>query len=90
MKTLDITDMSNRQIEDLIHKAMIELQDREYRIYEDAITNHIYVGEVDEKKRQGYIDYLRHVAHLHPAAEDILTEWYSEIDRKQSMNTTGA
>jgi len=92
MNTIDITNMSNRQIEELVQTAMVELQDRQYRIYEDAITHGIYVGEVEEKYRDGYIEYLSEMAGPgeSPAAQEILAEWWSQEEIKQSRKTTGA
>jgi len=89
---IDITNMSNRQIEKIIQDGLVELQDRQYRIYEDAITHNLYVGEVEEKHRQGYIEYLEEVAGPgeSPAAQEILDEWYSVTDLIQSRKTTGA
>ena len=87
--TIDITNMSNRQIEEVIQQGLVELQDRQYRIYEDAITHHIYVGEVEEKYREGYLEYLEE-ANQSPASQDILAEWYSQQDIIQSHKTTGA
>ena len=92
MQTIDITNMSNRQIEELVQTALVELQDRQYRIYDDAITHHLYVGEVEEKFRQGYIEYLEECAGPgeSPAAQEILAEWHSQQDIIQSRKTTGA
>ena len=92
MNTIDITNMSNRQIEEVIQDGLTELQDRQYRIYEDAITHGIFVGEVEEKYRQGYIEYLEETAGPgeSPASQEILNEWYSQEDIKQSRRTTGA
>ena len=89
---MDIQNMSNRQLEDIIHQASVELQDREYRIYEDALTHRLSVGECEPKYRQGYIDWLAEVGGCGetPAAQDILDEWYSEQDIIQSRRTTGA
>ena len=89
---MNIQDMSNRQLEEVIHMAQVELQDRHYRIMDDALTMGLYVGEVEEKYRQGYIEYLEECAGPgeSPGAMEILQEWYSQQDRKQSMNTTGA
>lgn len=89
---IDITDMSNRQIEELVQTALVELQDRQYRIYEDAITHHIYIGEVEEKYRQGYIEYLEETAGPgeSPASKEILEEWYAQEEIIQSRKTTGA
>ena len=92
MKTIDITDMSNRQIEELVQTALVELQDRKYRIMDDAITHGLYVGEVEEKYRKDYIDYLEEMAGPgeSPAAQEILAEWWSQEDIIQSRKTTGA
>ena len=92
MKTIDITDMSNRQIEELVQTAMVELQDRKYRIIDDAITHSLYVGEVEEKYRKDYIDSLEEMAGPgeSPAAQEILAEWWSQEDIVQSRKTTGA
>src|SRR6056300_397327 len=92
MKAIDITDMSNRQIEELVQTALVELQDRRYRIYDDAITHGLYVGEIEEKYRDGYIDYLAECAGPgeSPAALEILHEWHAQEEIKQSRKTTGA
>ena len=89
---IDITDMSNRQIEELVQTAMVELQDRKYRIMDDAITHNLYVGEVEEKYREDYIDYLEEMAGPgeSPAAQEILAEWWSQEDIINSRKTTGA
>jgi len=92
MKTIDITDMSNRQIEELVQTALVELQDRKYRIMDDFIKQSLYVGEVEEKYRKDYIEYLEEMAGPgeSPAAQEILAEWWSQEDIIQSRKTTGA
>ena len=88
---MNIQDMSNRQLEELISSAQVELQDRQYRIYEDAITHGIYVGEVEEKYRDGYIEYLEHnYTDGRPAIMDILDDWHNQKHIIQSRKTTGA
>ncbi len=89
---MDIQDMSNRQLETLIHEAQVELQDRHYRIMDDAITMGLYVGEVEEKYQQDYVDYLEEAAGPgeSPGAQEILAEWHSQQDIIQSRKTTGA
>ena len=88
----DITTMSNRQLESIIQTAQTELQDRQYRMYEDAITHNLYVSEIEEKHRQGYLDYLEETAGPgeSPASQEILLDWYAQEDMIQSRKTTGA
>lgn len=91
---IDITDMSNRQIEDLIHNAMVELQERtnaEY--YQDAICHGILVQECSLPHRQGYIEWLKGAGAHHPKSFEILDAWEdhcSQGERKESMRNTGA
>jgi len=88
---MNIQDMSNRQLEEVIHMAQVELQERQLRIdCEDALNNHLYVGEIEDTYRGAYISYLEERSNDLPLADEILSEWYSQQDRKQSMNTTGA
>lgn len=82
-------DMSNRQIEILIHELQSELMDRQIiSDCEDAFNNHIYIGEVDEAYQGAYISYLQD--NSSELAQEILDEWNSQQDRRQSMQTTGA
>jgi len=82
-------DMSNRQIEILIHELQSELMDRQIvSDCEYAFNNHLYIGEVDEAYRGVYISYLRD--NSSELAQDIIDEWNSQLDRIQSMQTTGA
>jgi len=83
-------DMSNRQIEILIHELQSELMDRQIvSDCEYAFNNHLYIGEVDEAYRGAYISYLRDNLD-NELAQDIIDEWNSQLDRIQSMQTTGA
>lgn len=89
---MDITTMSNRQLKSLINEAQIELQDRHYRIMDDAITHNLYVSEIEPKFRQEYIDYLEEMAGPgeSPVAQEILADWWSQEEIIQSRKTTGA
>jgi len=56
MKTIDITDMSNRQIEELIQDAMVELQERELvnqrqTELEDLMEDAIAQEEIKQSRR---------------------------------------
>ena len=87
VKTYDITNMSNRQIEDLCHQCEVELRERriaQQANYEDAMTHGLYIDEVDEAHRKGYHDYLRENMH-HPMASDLLQQYYSDEEYKQSI-----
>ena len=103
---MQIENMSNRQLEDLKAKIDVELQDREVREdeqvakdAEDAMSMGLYIDEVshpdkrlEEKMRKKYIELCEEAAGPGetPRFQEILAEWYSEQDRKQSMSTTGA
>jgi hypothetical protein len=93
VKVIDITEMSNREIEDLCHMCEVELQERRLaqdRIdYEDAMTHGVCISEVDEDKRQGYHDYLKENLH-HPMATDLIEEYYSEEQYKSAIRNEGA
>ena len=83
-------DMSNRQIERLIHVLQSELMDRQVvSDCEDALNNHLYISEIDEAYQGAYISYLQDNS-SNELAQEILDDWYSQQDRKQSMQTTGA
>ena len=88
MQVIDITEMSNREIEDLCHMCEVELQERQLAqdriIYEDAMTHGLSINEVDEDKRKGYHDYLKENLH-HPMATDLIAEYYSEEEYKESI-----
>ena len=89
---MDIINMSNRQLEELANACQVELQDRQYRVYDDALTHELYIDEVDEGQRQGYIDYLEELAGPgeSPLPQEILSAWYSLQDLLQTRRTTGA
>ena len=91
MNTIDITNMSNRQIEEVIQDGLTELQDREYGIFDEAISKGIGVLQIDPKYRENYISYLEHNSTVgDPDIRDILEEWHNEQDIIQSRKTTGA
>ena len=103
---MQIKNMSNRQLKDLEAKIGVELQDREVREdeqvakdAEDAMSMGLYINEVihpdkrlEKKMRDKYIELCEEAAGPGetPRFQEILSEWYSEQDRIQSMNTTGA
>ncbi len=92
MKTYDITNMSNRQIEDLCHQCEVELQERrlaQEEIYRDAMTHHLFIDELSEDLRSGYHDWLKENLH-HPAACDIIEAYYSDEQYKSAIKKEGA
>ena len=94
MKTIDITDMSNRQIEDLIQDAMVELQERQHaEYYQDAICHGILIQECSLEYRQGYIEWLKGAGSHHPKSYEILDAWEDHRNQEdiiRSRKTTGA
>jgi hypothetical protein len=92
VKVYDITEMSNREIEDLCHMCEVELQERrlaQEEIYKDALTNHLFIDEVSEDLRKGYHDWLKENLH-HPAACDIIEQYYSDEQYKEAIRKGGA
>ena len=56
MQVIDITEMSNREIEDLCHMCEVELQERhlaQQEIYKDAMTHGLSISELAEVDRKG-------------------------------------
>ena len=94
VNAIDITDMSNRQIEDLIQDSLVELQERQNaEYYQDAICHGILVQECTLNYRQGYIEWLKGAGAHHPKSAEILDAWEDYCDqeeRKESMRNTGA
>jgi hypothetical protein len=106
IRNLNIKDMSNRQLENLMQDISVELQDREVREDEqiaieakEAMTMGLEISEIyhpdkrlEKKMRDKYIELCEEAAGPGetPFFQEILSEWYSEQDRIQSMNTTGA
>jgi|VirMetMinimDraft_7_1064189.scaffolds.fasta_scaffold00801_8 hypothetical protein len=84
MLVINIEDMSNRQLEDLLHKISVELQDREVRVRIDPECTNEEVFE----------DALTHGLTPEDASDPewglMYEEWLSERDRKISMRNTGA
>lgn len=91
---IDITDMSDRQIQNLIQDSLVELQERRNaEWYQDAICHGILVQETDLLLRQDYIEWLRGAGAHHPKSAEILDAWEdycNQEERKESMRTTGA
>jgi DNA-binding ferritin-like protein len=99
-------DMSDETLKDIIQALSVELQDREVREdeqiakdAEDAMSMGLYISEIihpdkrlEKKMRDKYIELCEEAAGPGetPFFQDILSKWYSEQDRIQSMNTTGA
>lgn len=103
---MNIQEMSNRELEDIKAKIDVELQDREIREDEriaieadEAMGMGLHIHEIihpdkrlEKKMRDKYIELCEEAAGPGetPRFQEILSEWYSEQDRIQSMNTTGA
>ena len=103
---MNISNMSNRELEALAQDISVELQDREVREdeqiakdAEDAMSMGLYINEVrhpdkrlEEKMRKKYIELCEEAAGPGetPFFQEILAEWYSEQDIIQSRKTTGA
>ena len=96
IRNLNIKDASSDALRALAQDIDVELQERDLaerkHIMDDAITHHLYVGEVEEQYREEYIGYLEEMAGPgeSPAAQEILAEWRSQQDIIQSRKTTGA
>jgi len=88
IRNLNIKDASSAALEALMQDISVELQERMYVLYDDALTHGLYVDELEKKYQQGYADYIRDNGGL--AHQELLEEWQSEQDRIQSMCTTGA
>ena len=93
IRNLNIKDMSNRQLENLMQDISVELQERQLRAdCEDALNNHLSVGELPEDSKMPYVAYLESRSDL-PLAITLLSEWEDEqaqAERTHSMHTTGA
>jgi len=104
IRNLNIKDASSAALEALMQDISVELQDREVREdeqiaieAEEAMTMGLEIGEVyhpdkrlEKKMRDKYIELCEKAAWETPRFQEILSNWYSEQDRIQSMNTTGA
>jgi len=94
MNTIDITNMSDRQLQNVIQDALVELQERRNtEWYQDAICHGILVQETSQELRQDYIEWLEGAGAHHPKSAEILEAWEdhcSQEERKESMRTTGA
>ena len=87
---MNISNMSNRELEALAQDISVELQERELRVNcEDAFNNHLSVGEISPEYREAYVAYLE-LCSDYELAQELLSEWYSEQDIIQSRKTTGA
>ena len=103
IRDLNIKDASSAALKALLQDISVELQDREVREDEqiaieakEAMTMGLEIGEVyhpdkrlEKKMRDKYIELCKEAADT-PLFQEILSKWYSEQDRIQSMNTTGA
>ena len=106
IRDLNIQDASNDSLQMLYERIGQELQDREVREdeqiardAEEAMTMGLEISEIyhpdkrlEKKMRDKYIELCEEAAGPGetPRFQEILSEWYSEQDRKQSMRTTGA
>ena len=106
IRNLNIKDASSAALEALMQDISVELQDREVREderiakeAEEAMTMQLYISEIihpdkrlEKKMRDKYIELCEEAAGPGetPFFQEVLSEWYSEQDRIQSMNTTGA
>jgi hypothetical protein len=106
IRDLNIKDASSTALEALMQDISVELQDREVREDEqiaieaqEAMTMGLEISEIyhpdkrlEKKMRDKYIELCEIAAGPGetPFFQDILSKWYSEQDRIQSMNTTGA
>ena len=87
---MNISNMSNRELEALAQDISVELQERELRVNcEDAFNNHLSVGEISPEYIQPYVAYLESRSD-DELAQELLSEWQSEQDIIQSRKTTGA
>jgi len=88
---MNISNMSNRELEALAQDISVELQERELRVNcEDALNNHLYVDEVSSEYVEPYLAYLADRSADSPLADEILTQYLSDNDIIQSRRTTGA
>ena len=103
---MNISNMSNRELEALAQDISVELQDREVREderiaveAEEAMSMGLEISEVfhpdkrlEKKMRDKYIELCEEAAGPGetPRFQEILSEWYSEQDIIQSRKTTGA
>ena len=106
IRNLNIKDASSAALEALMQDISVELQDREVREderiaveAEEAMSMGLEISEIfhpdkrlEKKMRDKYIELCEEAAGPGetPFFQDILSKWYSEQDRIQSMNTTGA
>ena len=106
IRNLNIKDASSAALEALMQDISVELQDREVREderiaveAEEAMSMGLEISEIfhpdkrlEKKMRDKYIELCEEAAGPGetPRFQEILSEWYSEQDRIQSMNTTGA
>ena len=93
IRDLNIKDASSAALEALMQDISVELQERELIINcEDALNNHLSVGELPEDSKMPYVAYLESRSDL-PLAKILLDEWEDEQaqdERALSMRTTGA
>ena len=98
--------LSEESIKDIVQALQIELQDREVREDEqiaidakEAMSMGLEISEIyhpdkrlEKKMRDKYIEFCEEAAGPGetPYFQEILSKWYSEQDREQSMRTTGA
>ena len=106
IRNLNIKDASSAALEALMQDISVELQDREVREderiaveAEEAMSMGLEISEIyhpdkrrEKKMRDKYIELCEEAAGPGetPFFQEVLSEWYSEQDRIQSMNTTGA
>jgi len=94
MKTIDITDMSNRQITELVQTAVTELQERESnQWYLYAIEHRSLVQNTKLHLREAYIEWLTGAGAHYPESAAILDAWEDHCNQEdiiQSRKTTGA
>ncbi len=88
---MNISNMSNRELEALAQDISVELQERELRVNcEDALNHHLGVDEVESIYTEAYASYLQSRSADSPLAADLLSDWLSQQDIIQSRRTTGA
>ena len=106
IRNLNIKDASSDALQSLYERIGQELQDREVREdeqiakdAEEAMSMGLEISEIfhpdkrlEKKMRDKYIELCEDAAGPgeSPFFQDILSEWYSEQDRIQSMKNEGA
>ena len=93
IRNLNIKDASSDALRALAQDIDVELQECDLAAqaaYEDAMTRGICISELAEADRKGYHDYLKDNMKQHPAAANLIEEYYSEEQYKSAIRNEGA